>query len=84
MELEKQFVIHLTECTGRHKALELLVTGMDSKIQGHIISTEQFRTASAKGISTLKVALVAGFALVLLSNAMGTAEAMRLVLGLLK
>lgn len=84
MELEKAVAVHLTECAGRYKALELVVIKLSETLQHHVEDTWEYRKTTAKAINTVKFALVAGFALVILTNAVGPAEAAKLIAGLLR
>lgn len=84
MQLKQDLAVHLTECAGLHKALNLKVCEMDKALQNHIDSTGKFRTLMIESIAKIEFRMLVGFLGVIVVQALAPPEVVKFLLTLLK
>ena len=84
MRLQQDLAVHLAECAGIHKALNLKVGEMDEALQGHIDSTGKFRTTMMDSIRKIETRMLIGFLGVIVVQALAPPEVVKFLLALLK
>lgn len=84
MRLQQDLAVHLAECAGLHKALNLKVDEMDEALQGHIDLTGKFRTTILDSIRKIETRMPIGFLGVIVVQALAPPEVVKFLLTLLK
>lgn len=83
MQLRQDLAVHLTDCVGRHKALNLKVGEIDTALHGHIEATGKFRTTMIESVQKIETRMLIGFLGVIAVQALAPADALKFVLTLL-
>lgn len=84
MQLRQDLAVHLTDCVGRHKALNLKVGEIDTALLTHIESTGKFRTTMIESIAKIETRMLIGFLGVIVAQALTPPEILKFLLTLLK
>ena len=82
--IEKNLAVHLTECTGRHKALGLALTDVQNNLNKHILDTIAYREKAEKTGNQIKQTLIYGFLGLLAAVVLGPDNGLKIITALLK
>ena len=78
-QLEKDFAVHLMECSGRHKAIADKLEGLETKIDGHIKGTVEYREKTLNAQVQTRNMLLYGFLITALAIILGPDQAVKLL-----
>lgn len=84
LDLRKDLAVHLAECTGLHKAINLKVGEIDSTLNTHIEATGKFRTTMMESVAKIETRMLIGFLGVIATQALAPADALKFIVTLLK